>query len=216
MKKTSRRNSAKTKRAAAVALSTKSAAKAQTRTKDTHDREFPEAMYHHQDTPPSIEILDGSLIVESTEVFDESGNYYTLKTDPVIKHIRVLAANSDKIYEDIYASEVTRARVRSSVIDIVVANEDGDRSTVNVKGGVTSGDDRVFQIKSDKKLNKAARPQKKRRRFKYDHEGNRDKEVRIESIEITNVRGGKTKFTAAPTGRGDDFISDEFRIMIWR
>ena len=136
----------------------------------------------------------------------------------MIEHIRVIADNGDKIYEDLAASEVaTGGEVKSSILDIVVVNEDGVRSNVKITGGVKVGADKFFQIKSDKKLKKANQNQTKRRKFKYDHEGNgNSKRVRIESIEITNVYDRKTKFTASPTGTGDDFIPDEFRILIWR
>jgi hypothetical protein len=221
MKTTSRRNFARTMTAALaaapVALLTKTGARAQTPSKGAEVRPSREQIRFHQDTPPPIEILDGSLIVESADEFDETGSYlYTLKIDPVIEHIRVIADNGDKIYEDLDASEVTTGGdVTSSIIDIVVVNEDNVRSNVNITGGVKIGADRFFQIKSDKRLKKDN--QKKRRKFKYDHEGNGgNKRVRIESIEITNVHGRKTKFTASPTRTGDDFIPDEFRILIWR
>ena len=223
MKKTSRRNFAKTMTAALaaapVAFLTKTDARAQTPGKGAQARQSREQTRFHQDTPPPIEILDGSLIVESAEAFDETGSFlYTLKSDPVIEHIRVIADNGDKIYEDLDASEVTGGGdVTSSIIDIVLVNDENVRSNVNITGGVKIGADKFFQIKSDKKLKKDNNNQKKRRKFKYDHEGNgNNKRIRIESIEITNVRGRKTKFTASPTGTGDDFLPDEFRILIWR
>jgi hypothetical protein len=198
MKKTSRRNFAKSIMAAAaaapVALSTKAAASAQS----------------HQDTPPPIQILDGSLIVESMEEFTEttpgSRFQYTLTTDPLIEHIRVISDNGDKIYEDLEAS----AGTISSAIELVWVNEDKNATgTVKISGGS------VFKIDSDKKLDKSS--QKKRRKFKYEHPGNgNNKRIRIESIEITNVRGRKTKITAFPTGSGDNFLPEEFRILIWR
>jgi hypothetical protein len=197
MKKTSRRNFAKSIMAAAAAapvvLSTKTAASAQT----------------HQNTPPPIQILDGSLMVESMEEFTETTGSrfkYTLTNDPLIEHIRVISDNGDKIYEDLEAS----AGTISSAIELVWVNEDKNATgTVKISGGS------VFQIDSDKKLGKSS--QKKKRKFKYEHPGNgNNKRIRIESIEITDVRGRKTKITAFPTGNGDDFLPEEFRILIWR
>jgi hypothetical protein len=201
MKKTSRRNFAKTMMAALaaapVALLTKTAASAQA----------------HQDTPPPIQILDGSLIVESAEEFTETTgtrNLYKLTTHPVIEHIRVIADTGEKLYEDLSASEVTSSGIKSSIIDIVWIDEDKN-ATGNVK--ITGGS--VFQIDSDKRLGKSS--QKKRRKFKYEHPGNAsNKRIRIESIEITNAHDRKTKFTATTTATGDQFVPDEFRILIWR
>lgn len=219
MKKTSRRNFAKTMTAALaaapVALVTRTDAKAQTPGKRAQVRSSEEQPRFHQDTPPSLQILDGSLIVESEDEFTETGTVYTLKSAP-IEHIRVIADNGDKLYEDLDASEVDSGTgdVTSSTIDIVVINEDKVRSNVKVVGGVKIGPDKFLQITSDKKLKKSKH--KKRRKFKYEHEGNAGKDVHIESIEITNVRGRKTKFTVTPSGTDENFIGEDFRILIWR
>ncbi|MDX6531952.1 MAG: hypothetical protein QOH41_4242 [Blastocatellia bacterium] len=160
--------------------------------------------FYHQDTPPPIEIIDGSLIVESDEQFNESNPsrfLYQGIARPKIAHIRVIQDNGDKIYEDLNAD--------SSVIQIVWINEDK-----NATGNVIITDGNVFQIDSDKTLKHS--PVKKRRSHRYDHQGGGGKRIRIESIEITNPRGGTTKFIATKTGTGDNFISDEFRLLIWR
>jgi hypothetical protein len=210
MKKTSRRDFAK-KMTTAVAvapfvLSKNTAASADTSSKDAYVRPPIQA---HQDTPPPIEILDGSLIVESAEEFSETAGarfLYKLTSDPFIEHIRVLADNGDKIYEDLNASNGTT----SSKIEIVWINEDK-----NTTGNVIITGGSVFQIDSDKKLDKNTH--KKRRKFKYEHRGvGGGKRIRIESIEITNANGRKAKFTATPTGTADGFLPDEFRILIWR
>ena len=218
MKKTSRRNFAKTMTAALAAapvVLTNTAAKAQTPIKQSQ-RPGREVIFYHQDTPPPIVILDGSLIVESAEEFDESGSFlYSSKNDPVIEHIRVIADNGDKIYEDLEASEVdAMGNVKSSVIDIVVVNDVGAPSNVKIVGGVKVGADKFLQITSDKKLKKSKA--KKRRKVRYDHEGVGSKDVHIQSIAITNVRGLKTTFAVTPTGTGDDFIGEDFSILIWR
>ena len=220
MKKTSRRNFAKTMTAALaaapVAFLTDPDAKAHTPSKSSQVRTSREQARFHQDTPPPIEILDGSLIVESADKFTGTDTVLTLKSAP-IEHIRVIADNGDKLYEDLEASEVdpSTGEVTSSTIDIVVINEDKVRSNVKIVGGVKIGPDKFLQITSDKKI-KFKSTQKKRRKFRYEHEGNGGKDVHIESIEITNVRGRKTKFTVATSGNGEDFIGEDFRILIWR
>ena len=213
MKKTSRRSFAKTitaaLAAAPVALLTKTAGSAQTPSKQTRVGPSGQDIFQHQDTPPGLEILDGSLIVESTEEFAETAGtrfLYKSTTDTSIEHIRVIADSGEKLYEDLYATEDGI----SSSIEIVWINEDK-----NVSGNVKITGGTVFQIDSDKKLGK--NPQKKRRKFKYEHPGQGGgKRIRIESIAITNARGRKTTFTATPTDTGDNFIPDEFRILIWR
>ena len=220
MKKTSRRNFAKTMTAALaaapVAFLPKTDARAQTPSKGAQVRSSKDQARFHQDTPPPIEILDGSLIVESADGFGGTETVLTLKSAP-IEHIRVIADNGDKLYEDLEASEVdpSTGAVTSSTIDIVVINDVGVRSKVNIVGGVKIGADKFLQITSEKKI-KFKSKQKKRRKFRYEHEGNGGKDVHIESIEITNVRGRKTKFTVTPSGTGDDFVGEDFRILIWR
>ena len=109
MKKTSRRNFAKTMTAALaaapVALVSKTEAGAQTPDKRRRVGSSSESVRFHQDTPPPIEILDGSLIVESADAFGGTETVLTLKSAP-IEHIRVIADNGDKLYEDLEASEV--------------------------------------------------------------------------------------------------------------
>jgi hypothetical protein len=121
MKKTSRRDFAKTMTAAVAAaplvLSTKTDANGQTR----RTAQATEKIFQHQDTPPPIEILDGSLIIESLDEFSEtSGTRYAYKlgSGTSIEHVRVIADNGDKIYEDLDASGSL------SRIEIVWINED--------------------------------------------------------------------------------------------
>jgi hypothetical protein len=213
MKTTSRRNFAKAitaaLAAAPVALLTTTAESAQTSSKRAQVGPSVQKIFQHQDTPPALEILDGSLIVESTEEFVEtSGTRFLYKstTDTSIEHIRVIGDSGEKLYEDLYATEDGI----SSSIEIVWINEDK-----NVTGNVKITGGTVFQIDSDKKLGKSS--QKKRRKFKYEHPGQGGgKRIRIESIAITNAHGRKTTFTATPTDTGDQFVPDEFRILIWR
>ena len=212
MKKTSRRNFAKTMTvalaAAPVALLTQSCANGQTPDKRAQGGPSVQSVLTHQDTPPGLEILDGSLIIESLTDLDETQGtrfLYKSTTDKLIHHIRVVSDAGDKLYEDLYASEGNT----SSRIEIIWVNEDK-----NETGNVIFTGGTVFQIDSDKRLDKST--QKKRRKFKFEHKGSgNNKRLRIESIEITNARGRKTKFTATPTMTGDDFIPDEFRILVW-
>lgn len=162
----------------------------------------------HQDTPPTLQILDSSLIIESGDDLAETSSggrfFYRNSTNPKIDHIRVITDNGDKIYEDLDADGPL------SKIVITWINEDKDTTgDVIITGGT------VFQISSDKKLDKTSQP--KRRKFKFEHKGQGNgKRIRIESIEITNKFGRKTTFAAAPTGTGSAFLPDEFRILVWR
>jgi hypothetical protein len=214
MEKTSRRDFAKTMSAALAAvpalLVTNACAGGQSSSEGTKSGTSTQSILHHQDTPPELQIMDGSLIIESSEEFTETTgtrNLYKSMTKTFIHQIKVLGDSGEKIYEDRYANDGTT----SSSIEIVWINEDKN-ATGNV---IITGGGSVFQIDSDKKLDKDT--QKKRRKFKYDHKGpGGGKRIRIESIEITNARGLKTRFTATPTGTADAFLPDEFRMLIWR
>jgi hypothetical protein len=160
------------------------------------------------DTPPPIVVTDGSLVVESDDQFIESGSgagpfLYKGTGRPKISHIRVLHDNGDKLYEDLNAASA------NTKIDIEWINEDK-----NAGGHVIITGFAEFLITSDKNLGRQT--VKKKRMHKYDHQGGGAKRIRIESIKITNPRGATTTFTAAPTGNGDAFLPDEFKILIWR
>ena len=213
MKKTSRRSFGKQIAGALVTLPIASSAgspgaSAQTATQEKPREPGNQRIFTAHDTPPPVLISDGSLVIESEYQFDESssGNRHFYRGPGVIKpdigHIRVFKDNGDKIYEDLYAE--------GSKIEIVWINEDK-----NVTGNVRISGGAVFEINSDKNLSRQS--VSKRRRHKYDHPGQGgNKRIRIESIEIENPKGAKTKFTAASTGSAASFLPDEFRMLIWR
>ena len=217
MNKTSRRSFGKRVTGALVALpiaslATTPGASAQTGNQPKTPGPRPVEIESMHDTPPPVLISDGSLIIESDQQFNESGGgqnpfLYTGTGRPKIGHIRVIQDNGDKIYEDLNADTPV-----SSIIDIEWINEDKDtRGHMVITGGSE------FKIESDKEIRRQAQAVKKKRMHKYDHQGvGPNKRIRIESIEITNPRLAKTKFTAMPTGTADTFLPDEFRILIWR
>lgn len=221
MEKTSRRNFAKTMTAALAAvpaaLVTNACAGGQTPSESPKSGPSTQGILNHQDTPPMFEILDGSLIFESQDDLTESSSgsdfFYKSSSTQTIDHIRVIADTGDKMYEDLDAS----ATGKSSIIVVHWINEDKNVEGDVIITGVDNGAG-VFQIKSDKKLKKHPN-QLKRRKFKWEHEGQgggSGKRIRIESVAITNSYGRKTTFSATPTGNGNDFVPDEFRILIWR
>jgi len=208
MQKTSRRSFSKAiivVLVAALALVMNSFASGQTTSKS---RTLVQDTESHQDTPPMIEILDGSLIIESADQLAKTSSggrhYYRKSTHPKLHHIKVITDSGEKIYEDLDPN--------GSLTKIVITwiNEDKDTTgDVIITGGT------VFQINSDKELQESN--QNKRRKYKLEHKGQGNgKRIRIESIEITNKYGRKTVFWATPTGSGADFNPDEFRILIWR
>lgn len=214
MKKTSRRDFAKTMTAALAAvpaaLVTSACAGGQSSSERTQSGPSTQAVLNHQDTPPTFEIVDGSLIFESLDDLAEtpSGSdfFYKASSKHSIEHIKVITDSGEKIYEDMHAD----ATGTSSEIVVHWKNEDK-----NAEGDVVISGGTVFQIKSDKKLDKNS--QFKRRKFKFEHKGQGNgKRIRIESVAITNSYGRKTTFAATPTGDGNDFIPDEFRILVWR
>lgn len=211
MKKTSRRNFAKQLTGVLAALPVAVLASAPGAGAQSKEQAKPRAVRPRDiltshNTPPPLVIADGSLIIESDDPFIETslgGGRFSYKGNgrPKISHIRVFQDNGDKIYEDL-EDDTPR-------IDIFWKNEDDNASgQVTITGGAT------FLINSDKNFRRDA--VKKRRPHKYDHQGGGAKRIRIHSIEITNSRGAKATFTAAPTGTGDSFIPDDFRILIWR
>jgi len=216
MEKTSRRDFAKlmTGALAAVpaALVTSACAGGQSSSESRPSGTVTQGVLNHQDTPPTFEILDGSLIFESYDDLAESSSggdfFYKAAANHNIEHIKVITDSGEKIYEDLYAD----ATGTSSQIVVHWINEDKDaEGDVIITGGT------VFQIKSDKKLDKPSQPQPKRRKFKFEHKGQGNgKRIRIESISITNSYGRKTTFSATPTGTGTAFIPDEYRILVWR
>lgn len=214
MKKTSRRSFGKQITGALatlsiVSLATTPGASAQTGNQAKTRGTRPEGIESTHDTPPPLVISDGSLTIESDNEFTESGGganpfLYKGTGRPKIAHIRVFQDNGDKIYEDLNADTPA-----SSKIDIEWINEDKNTGGHVI---ITGGTD--FLITSDKNLRREG--VKKLRMHKYDHQGGGAKRIRIESIEITNPRKAKTKFTAGETGTGDSFLPDGFRILIWR
>lgn len=161
------------------------------------------------DTPPPIEISDGSLRIETNEDLGQpqvSGQRFLYKRtqQPKLKHIRVLRGNGDKIYEDLEAN--------GSSIDIEWKSDTPPASDhLKVRGGT------FFEIDSDQRF---PPPQAGtgRRPFRYQHPGPPGvvRKFRIESVEITNRKAARTKFTAPPTGTGNNFLQEEYRIMVWR
>jgi hypothetical protein len=213
MKKTSRRNFGKQLTGALAALpvavlATSPGASAQRKEQAKSRAIRPVDILTSHNTPPPLVIADGSLIVESDQELTESGGganpfLYTGVGSPDIGHIRVLQDNGDKIYEEL--------EVNTRQIEISWRDEDN-----NVGGPlIITGGGIHFQIKSDKELKHQPVKKKKRKHEYKHHAGGGTKEIRIESIAITNSRGAKTTFTAAPIVPGA-FTPDGFRILIWR
>jgi hypothetical protein len=114
MKKTSRRNFAKsiaTALAATPLLVSKTAA-TQRKANDTKVSPFD---IRTHDTPPPLEVIDGSLRIEShddhTEKHDQVKNrwYYDNPAYPNMAHIKVLHGSGDLIYRNLEADGLTVA-----------------------------------------------------------------------------------------------------------
>jgi hypothetical protein len=160
-------------------------------------------------TPPPVEISDGSLRVEIDEQFgppEQVSNRfsYRLTNNRHIEHIRVLRGNGDKIYEDLEAE--------GSVINVEWKSETPQLSgIIKIEGG-----DDYFEVQTDRPL-QAPQNGTARRPHRYHHPGppsGPTRRIRIESIEITNFAGAKIKFTAPPPI--NDFLPEEYRILVWR
>lgn len=216
--KTSRRSFTKTIAAAIASIPVFSAVVAEGKQGHAADtlqdksgvnRTSPQGIKTH-DTPPPVEISDGSLRIDINENIGSpdqaNGRFvYRLSQRPHIEHIRVLKGNGDKIYEDLTAE-------RSS-IDIEWRSDTPPVGGVlKIRGG------NFFEIDSDQRF-PAAQAGPGRRQFRYQHGGPSSgaaRRFRIESVEITDPTGAKTRFSARPTGTGDNFLGEEYRILVWR
>jgi len=188
------------------------------------DEVLREDIRYHENTPPPIEMLDGSFFFviktpNATKPLDESGSgpfVYKGKiagsSDNNIEHIKILHGSGEWIYRDLEAV--------GSTITIELQDYDNGRSgTLTV-----SGDGPAFQVVSqgygpgnaNGKLNWTHDSGRPHHKHKFSHQGGPgNKDFRITSIKIT--KGGPTtlNFVLPAVSSSAPFESQEYRILIW-
>jgi hypothetical protein len=202
MKKTSRRNFAKSITAAIAAtpfLVSKAVASGQE--KATGASPFDNRTH---DTPPPLEVLDGSLRIEAHDKHDESQDAATKRWNydnvlyPNIAHVKIIHGSGDMIYRNLDADGIK--------VSVTLTGSAGD---LTLEGGVTNNaGNKVFRINCDKKMKPSNPGKTEKRPFKFDHPGNGG-DFWVNSIVIS--QGGNTLFQVTAKNPSDE----EYRIMIW-
>jgi len=226
MKKTSRRSFGKLMTGAIAALpvaSLSARANATLRTNERTATAMPANRYH-ENTPPPVEINDGSFafLVKTptqTKPLNETGSGpYLYKgkvdgsTDNNIEHIKILHGSGEWVYRDLEAT--------GSMITIELQDYDNGRAGTLV----VSGDTDAFQVLSTGYGSGNANGQlswsRENGRPHYKHHfmhrgGPGNKEFRVTGIRIT--KGGATTLNLAlpSVSANNPFESQGYRILVW-
>jgi hypothetical protein len=155
------------------------------------------------DTPPPIEVIDGSLRTEAHDDHKETHDtvlrrwYYDNEAYPNIAHIKVLHGSGDMIYRNLAADGL--------IVKISLTGSAGD---MTFAGGVLNAQGvRVFRMSSDKKLAHQNTGKNEKRPHKFDHPG-AGGDFWVDSIVISDGTNVQFQVQAKTP-------PEEYRVMIW-
>lgn len=227
MKKTSRRSFGKSVAAALAAipvatLGSESNLKAQKRRRSSV---LLDDARSHENTPPPIELLDGSFSIlmktnSATAPLSQSGSglEYTYKgkvapsTKNSFEHIKVIHGSGEQVYRDLDASD--------SIVTVKLLDENDD----NVGDLIFSCVNDEIKIKSigygSGPANGQLQPSYKAGRPYHKHSlthqgGPGNKEFRVAAISVTKRGAMPLDFVLPPVSANSPFESQGFRILLW-
>jgi hypothetical protein len=223
MKKTSRRNFAKSVAGAIAAIPIVSVAASGQR------QSRQKRILNHENTPPPISIDDGSLDLrikhpDDNKPLEESGQdrlwYYRGKLNGAransIEHVKVLDGAGEKRYMDLNAT--------GSVITITLKDEsDGRVGELRFREIQDFGESK-FEVRSTGYGNGKGKGQlsyskgdgKPARKHKWKHQGgDGPKDFRIVGINITGGSVRPFNLNLPPVSEASPFENQEFRVLIW-
>lgn len=200
-------------------------ARKRTRRKKTTRKVVLECYESHENTPPPVSVIDGSLHFRvkhnsGSNPFGESGGaqtwYYRGNVNEakpnMFEHIKVLHGSGELLYCDLAAA--------GSVITIQAKDEQDDRV-----GTLTlTGQNNEFQIKSvgygngngNGRLSHSMGPGKPKKKHTLQHRGgDSSRDFRITGINITGGSVGGKEIVLPPVSTACPFESKELRVLIW-
>lgn len=219
MKKTSRRTFGKQLAGALAALPT-AALVTSTVGQPRKGRQRREEIKNHENTPPPIDIQDGSFTIKAktrtanhplaetgSGPFTYRGKIFPTNGENAIEHIRVFRGNGDRFYRD--------GSAEGSVVTIQLKDENDVLVDTLVFSSVVINGDDFLQIVSNTQMAPSSRPGRKHRHFLEHRGGAGNRDFRITSIRIT--KGGSTRLnhTLPPVSADHPFEPQGLRVLIW-